>query len=51
MFASLSLLDLLELLLVLFVPLKVIGSDGEPERICKFTAVGKWLEEVLFGDQ
>ena len=51
MFAALSVLDLLELLLTLVLPLKIIGSDGEPEQICRVTAVREWLEGVLFGDQ
>jgi len=51
MFRALSVLDLLELLLTLVLPIKVIGSDGEPDQICKLTAVREWLEEALIGDQ
>ena len=51
MFAALSVLDLLELLLTLVLPLKIIGSDGEPDEICRITAIQEWLVEVLFGDQ
>ena len=51
MFGSLSVLDLLELLLTLLLPVKLIGSDGEPDQVCKLTAICEWLEGVLIGDQ